>query len=153
MAEVPENIIKECQERFGEMVYFQFVPWKEKFVAKAKDPIDMTVTYDLFVVEDDLRRYRPIMMEDILRIEKSRVIDPEAKEKAKKELEAKLMTERRAKLQKTPESKRRKEAFTEIANDCATNPIAARGFVNDAKRKYKVKSKTVGNRTTLSTEK
>lgn len=153
MTDVPMNIVEECKKRFGDMVFFKWVPWKERFVAKAVDPTDISLTYDLFVVEDDLRRYRPISMDDILRIEKSRVIDDGAKEKAKKEMADKLAAERRQKTQKTEHSKARRAAFDEIADDCAKNPIAARGFVTDAKKKYKIKSEKSGNRTTLTPEK
>lgn len=153
MTEVPESIVKECETRFGNMVFFKWVPWKERFVAKAVEPTDTSLTYDLFIVEDEFRRYRPIDMNDILRIEKARIVDDSAKQKAKQEMADKLASERREKTQKSASSKARRAAFDEIANDCVKNPIAARGFVNDAKRKYKVKEEKSGNRTRLTPEK
>jgi hypothetical protein len=148
MAEVPESIIKECKERFGDEIYFVFNQHKERFVAKVRDANEPDCTFDLFYVEDELRRFRGITMEDVYRCERARVIDPEAKAKAKQELEAKLAAERKAAMK--PKTSQKKEIILDIANTLSTNPIAARAFASDAKKKYsKLKTTTRGNKTTI----
>lgn len=145
MAEVPQWVEKECKERFGDELYFVFNPHKERFVAKAKMLGEEGFTYDVFYVEDDLRRYREITMEDIYRCERAKVIDPASKLVAKQEMEAKLAKERRAALDK-PKSKK-SQIITDLGNELSKNPILARGFVADSKRKYSnLKQRTVGNK-------
>lgn len=145
MAEVPEWVVKECKERFGDELYFVFNPQKERFVAKAKMIDEPGFTYDVFYVEDPLRRYREITMEDIYRCERAKVIDPAAKAAAKREMEAKLAKERRAAIDKPPSKK--SQIITEIGDELSKNPILARGFVADAKRKYaKLGQRKVGNK-------
>lgn len=145
MAEVPEWVQKECKERFGDEVFFVFNPHKERFVAKAYMIDQPGYTHDIFYVEDNMRRYREITMEDIYRCERARVIDPESKKAAKAKLEAELAAERRAKIDK-PKSKK-SQIITEIGTELEKNPILARGFVSDAKRKYSgIKARSVGNK-------
>ena len=145
MAEIPQWVEKECKERFGDEIFFVFNPHKDRFVAKAQLPGEPGYTHDVFYVETELRQYREITMEDIYRLERARVIDPESKAAAKRELEAKLAKERRVAIDK-PKTKK-SQIITDLGNELSKNPILARGFVADSKRKYSnLKQRTVGNK-------
>lgn len=147
--EIPIEIIKECKERFGDEAYFRFMPHMGKIICTVKDPDDSFQTYTLFIVEDENKEPRNVTMEDIYRIERSKTFDIGAKKEAKQALLDKMAKERREAITRKPSKK--KEIITAMGNDMQKNPILARAFVADAKRKYSgTRSKTVGNKTIIT---
>lgn len=147
MADVPQDIQDECKERFGELVFFVFSNKYQKFICKVRDPHELSYTYDLFIVEDRDKKYRPISLEDIYRADKSKLFNDEQKECRIREMQSALAKERRQAVDSKAAVKAEKRAvMNELVKDVTTNPIMANAFVKDAKAKFSVDIKEQGKR-------
>lgn len=147
--EIPIEIVKECKERFGDEAYFRFIPHLGKIVCTVKDQEDPFQTYTLFTVEDENRDARNVTMEDIYRVERAKTFDSPAKKQAKQELTHKMAKERREAITRKPSKK--KEIITAMGTEMEKNPILARAFVADAKRKYSgTRARSIGNKTIIT---
>ena len=148
--QIPEEIQKECKKRFKDMVFFMFNQRLQKFVCKVRNPAAKELTYDLFIVEDSARNFRPVTMEDVHRAENAKIFNSEEENRRAKEVLSQGAKEKRAILEKQNAPKlKKKEVLGKLANSLVKSPQLAKAFEKDAKKKFSVSGSKKGKKTVL----
>lgn len=148
--QVPELIEKECKKRFKSDAFFFFNQKIGKFVVKVRNPAEKELTYDLFIVEDSIRNFRPPTMEDVHRIEKAKLFNSEEKMRREKEMLSVGAKEKREAMEKiSAPKKKKKEVLNKLADDLVKSPKLAKSFKADAKKKFDVTGEKKGGKTKL----